>query len=156
MAGGSIVPDSVETLASAQARKWALTKLERDRRINGSYTTSFGPIQIDDRSIVAIASARRILTVEGSTVDWAMADNVSVSLTSVDIDTMLGEFIQFQTQAHAASQAIRAAIYAADATVETVGAIDPTSYPWPVAAVVHSEPIEPDEPAGAGEGGETP
>lgn len=134
MGGGTIVPDTVEDLMSAQARKWAMVKLHRDRLVNGTYETTFGPIQIDDKSILALATTRRILTVEGSTVAWTMADNASVSLTSPNIDTMLDEVVQFQTQAHAASQALRDLIESSE-SISEVGTIDVAGYLWPVPKV---------------------
>lgn len=135
MAGGSTVPDSVETVQCAQARKWAAVKVERDKRINGTFVTSHGAIQIDDRSILALATTRRILLTADATVSWTMADNSPADLTSADIDAMLTEVARYTAGVHAASQALRSVIYADDISIGEVEAIDVAGYGWPVASV---------------------
>lgn len=134
MAGGSIVPDSVETLQSAQARKWAIVKIERDKRANGTLTTSLGPIQIDDKSVVALATAKRLLTDPEATVDWTMADNSIAPLTLADIEVIQDERADFVVAVHRASQALRDLINSA-ATIGEVEAIDVAAYPWPAPTV---------------------
>ncbi|MYL98390.1 DUF4376 domain-containing protein [Novosphingobium sp. FGD1] len=136
MAGGSIVPDTVVTVQCAQARKWAAVKVDRDRRINGAFVTSHGAIQIDDKSFLALSAARRILLTADASVMWTMADNSTVSLTSADIDVMLTEVVQFQTDVHAASQRLRLAIYADEISIGEVEAIDVEGYGWPSARTI--------------------
>lgn len=151
MAGGSIVPDDVTTVQCAQARKWAETKIEENRRRSGVFTTSRGTIQIDDRSTTALENVKLILLTPDATVDWTMADNASQSLTSADIDIMLAEVVRFQTNVHAVSQALRLAIYADDISIEEVEAIDVAAYGWPAATVE----IEDETPSAPEDGSET-
>lgn len=144
MAGGSIVPDDVTTVQCAQARKWAETKIEENRRRSGVFTTSRGTIQIDDRSTTALENVKLILLTPDATVNWTMADNASQSITRDDIDLMLTEVVQFQTDVHAVSQALRLAIYADDITIGEVEAIDVPAYGWPIASVEVDDETPPD------------
>lgn len=70
-----------------------------DPGVNGTFETTLGTIQIDDKSILALATTKCVLTTEGSTVAWTMANNATVNITSANIDTMLDEVVAFQTAA---------------------------------------------------------
>ncbi|PNU05484.1 DUF4376 domain-containing protein [Novosphingobium guangzhouense] len=141
MAGGSIVPDTVETLSCAQARKWAEVKIERDRRRYGTFTAAFGTIQIDEASLSALRNARLLIMAEGSTIPWTLADNTAATITLDDANAALLASIQYQTDVHILSQAIRDEIDAAE-TVEAVQALGVDGYPWPVASVAVEEEDE--------------
>lgn len=64
-----------------------------------------------------------------------MADNSSQALTSADMTLILPEVGTYRSALHAASQAIRAAIYAEGITMPDVTAIDITAFDWPAANV---------------------
>lgn len=137
MAGGSCVPDVIETVACAQARKWAMVKLHLDRLVGGTFTASCGPLQIDDRCLSSLSNAKLILPANVA-IEWTMADNSVVGLTGPEIDSALIEIIGFQIREHAASQALRALIYAEDVTTETVAGIDVDNFAWPSPCVVEA------------------
>lgn len=146
MAGGTIVSDEEETLQTAQARAWARVKAKREKLVNGTLVFDGGEYQIDDRSVDALGNAN--LTIDDDeTVEWTLADNTSVALTSDDIVTVLIGIATYKTRVHAASQSIRRAIHAEGATIETVNAINvDDADTWPsMIGGVEAEPVE-DEP----------
>lgn len=111
------------TLAQHQTDKWTQIKAARDAAINAALTTPYGMFDCNEASRTNITDAVLMLqTLAGlgtpTTIDFTLADNSTVTLTTtqmVTVGLLLGQKVQ---TAHGQGRARRAAIDAATTTAQ--------------------------------------
>jgi hypothetical protein len=122
-----VVP-GVSNLELAQAAKWEQVKAERDRRESGTFPYMGKQLQCDVVSVLRMTGAKEaaldaIANGWAFSETWTCADN---SLLPVDADAVLGmlpALAIFSSSLHATARALRAQIYAEDATAASVEAV---------------------------------
>lgn len=125
----------VATLDQAQREKWERTKALRATSENGGAETPVGRVQTDDESKMKINGlVTMALVANGNnqpfSESFTLADNSVVTLdgtTTIQMGVAVGQHV---SAAHARSRELRDQIFATDATIETVQAIDVTTG-WP-------------------------
>lgn len=132
------------TLDQVQARKWDQVKsLRREKELAGA-DTPIGVVQSDDLSKVKInglVTMAMIANLNQQPFDesFTLADNSIVALDATTAITMGVAVAQHVSAAHARARQLRDEIYAADATVDSVQAIDITTG-WPEPTAPATEP----------------
>jgi hypothetical protein len=132
--GASVVPDEVETLETAKARKWAEVKSFRVTKMQLPCTTPSGVVDADSASVTNIQGAAQgaalaKMAASPLSMDWRMHDN---TLVTMDADAVIAMALAVMAQVqgcYARSWALETEIEAAD-TIEAVQAVDIT-VGWP-------------------------
>lgn len=122
-----IVP-GVSELELAQAAKWEQVKAERDRRESATFPYMGKQLQCDVVSVLRMTGAKEaaLAAIENGvpfSETWTCADN---SLLPVDAEAVLGmlpALAIYSSGLHATARALRAQIYAEDATDASVAAV---------------------------------
>lgn len=118
----------VESLPGAKARLWAQVKARREVEVHGGCDTALGRVDTkgDSRQRIhaAVSTAQLALGAgQPFSVDWTMADNSEVTHDAQAMIAMGLAAADHVASIHATSQALRAAIDAAE-TAEALAAID--------------------------------
>lgn len=126
-ASATAVPDAGDTLDAAQARKWSEVKGERAARLAGSFEWAGHLFNVDPINLTG-AAVDAMLADAGSEAyvqAWVLANNSVIELDAQQQIAVGRACKDYIASLWAASQALRAQIYAA-ASVEAVTAIH-----WP-------------------------
>lgn len=126
------LPGGISELDLARDAAWAEIKRERDRREAGTFPYMGKQLQCDVVSVLRMTGAKEAALAAVSigmtfSETWTCADN---SLLLVDAEAVLGmlpALAVFSSSLHATARALRAQIYAEDATDATVSAVA-----WPI------------------------
>ncbi|PZP90373.1 MAG: hypothetical protein DI587_38855 [Variovorax paradoxus] len=115
-------------LALAQAAKWAEIKAEREARTFGGFEWSGHTFDSDAVSAQKIAGAAQLAQLAISTGSpftrvWTLADNTTVSLNAQEMIGVMLAMGEHVGTVHDTGTALRAEIYAADATEASVAAV---------------------------------
>lgn len=126
----SQVPDNLDTLDAAKARRWAYIKGKRDEAEFGSFTWNEIVFDADLTSQLRIsgcagAAGQAVALGQEFTVDWTTASNAVVTLQAFDMIGVGQALLVHVGTCHAIGRALRQAIEAAQ-DVPSVEAIE-----WP-------------------------
>lgn len=116
-------------LERLQADMWTIVKAKRDLLEDGIAPTPFGAAQCDDRSKIKISGIVNKALIAMSTgtpmnESFTMADNSVVQLNATDALVFGSAVADYISAVFAHARNLREAIFAADATVETLEGLD--------------------------------
>ena len=113
------------TLLEVQNRRWASIKAQRDYMEHAGFDTAYGRFDSDPTSQMKLigASLAAQVALEDWLLTWTLQDNTIVDLTAQQVVEVGQNLLEHQNHVHTIGRTLRAAIYAEDATVESVNAV---------------------------------
>lgn len=126
-AGGTLLDETTD-LAKLQSVKWAQIKAERDSRTMGGFYYLGHKFDSDPISVAKITAAGFAASQDPEyTETWTLADNTKLIVTAEQLMGLAIALVKHGSDLHQIGSTLRDAIFAEDATEETVNAVY-----WPI------------------------
>lgn len=109
-------------LADVKASKIAELKSARDKAEQAPVQTEKGFFDVDDKSITRISNTILVLEKTGLTLEWTLADNTVVEVTSIDLQNVIINLAKQSNEVHEKYRMLKECVEKA-ATAEDVNAI---------------------------------